>query len=969
MGVWTSDQERESYIQTICEYLRAALGAQESFYVPGSLEALVRAGIAGKRQGLADKRPGPAEKRSGPVGQWSAAEGEWRGAAEKKPGTEGKRTMADCRPLVPKEMLLRAMGKTGEQADRFCSAGPSGAVYSPERADLWCEALSRVLEPGLRADSGTAGGTYFTSRPVVILMCRLALWSYLGQYVQCLGLRPSELGTMLFEDRFEISEGGRAALLRMLSGVRIIDPAVGSGAFLSGMLREIMRLRAGLGDSLSGTALRREIIDKNLFGVDREENAVETVRLILDLLADRKGRNGRIELGDSLFLNWNELFPAVMDSGGFDILLANPPYVSQERLSREYKTQLAHWFRRPPWGLKADGRRDIFVYFYALAGKLLKTGGVGTFITSSAWLDVEYGVGLQNYLLDNFRLPLILDSSRERWFSGAAINTAVVVLQRNWALNPEGQGSGNGVLSERKRKDEDVTKKAGTFNGLKMSGDSNGPKTGDDVGCTAFVTLYRKLAEIPGLGSGRFCSGSRVAEILGAALCGRLSEFNEGKKTNFVSPAPLFCRNSVACPPFAVRTGDAAAQGTASAAGSAAGQAAGLGAASAAITGTGSDTDSAAGLGAISGPGSATGQAAGTDAILGTSSSTGPAADSAAISGPGSATGQAVASNACPATASDAVSDSPHCLRITLAALAGLRAGIGKWGRFLRAPQVYFELAETAGSKFQPLGTIAQVKRGFTTGWNEFFYIRTGQDCQVEPEHLRQVLKSPRETPGFRVDPAKLNTRVVLLSGELADLGPGARSYIGWGESAGGPERPTLAVRKPWWALPVKEFPVLGFRRFFFEKFNLPYLPEDILVDQTFYGIYYAGDPLVLAAILNSTVAWLFIELHGRTALGEGALQYSVGEAEGLPILDPATLGPDERNKLSQAFVNLAQRNVLNLREELAAPDRRKLDDLVLQGLGVGNQGQRDILQKQVAEGFGRLVEARLQKSATNLEP
>ncbi|MFH0939774.1 MAG: hypothetical protein V1899_10935, partial [Planctomycetota bacterium] len=48
----------------------------------------------------------------------------------------------------------------------------------------------------------------------------------------------------------------------------------------------------------------------------------------------------------------------------------------------------------------------------------------------------------------------------------------------------------------------------------------------------------------------------------------------------------------------------------------------------------------------------------------------------------------------------------------------------GKWGRFLRAPEIYFRLLEKYGKRFVHLGEIAEVRRGITSGCDAFFMPR-----------------------------------------------------------------------------------------------------------------------------------------------------------------------------------------------------------------------------------------------------
>jgi hypothetical protein len=64
-----------------------------------------------------------------------------------------------------------------------------------------------------------------------------------------------------------------------------------------------------------------------------------------------------------------------------------------------------------------------------------------------------------------------------------------------------------------------------------------------------------------------------------------------------------------------------------------------------------------------------------------------------------------------------------------------------KWGKYLRGPQIYFKVLEKGRGKLVPLKAIASIRRGFTTGANEFFYL-TKKDV-LEEGIEREFWRSP----------------------------------------------------------------------------------------------------------------------------------------------------------------------------------------------------------------------------------
>ncbi len=78
----------------------------------------------------------------------------------------------------------------------------------------------------------------------------------------------------------------------------------------------------------------------------------------------------------------------------------------------------------------AEGRSDLYVYFYARAMQLLKPSGMHVFICSNSWLDVGFGGKLQKYLLENAHILAIYDSALERQFASADVNTIISILRK-----------------------------------------------------------------------------------------------------------------------------------------------------------------------------------------------------------------------------------------------------------------------------------------------------------------------------------------------------------------------------------------------------------------------------------------------------------------------------------------------------------------------------------------------------------
>ncbi len=157
------------------------------------------------------------------------------------------------------------------------------------------EMLGRIFESMLPEHERGEKGTFYTPRSIVHYMCRESLKEYLSSSTSV----PRYKILKLIEKKKtkELSFSETKSLYNALKTVKILDPAVGSGAFLVGMMREIIRLRKPLGEKLgiklTSAQLKREIIKSNLYGIDIETEAIEIakLRLWLSLVVDEELKN------------------------------------------------------------------------------------------------------------------------------------------------------------------------------------------------------------------------------------------------------------------------------------------------------------------------------------------------------------------------------------------------------------------------------------------------------------------------------------------------------------------------------------------------------------------------------------------------------------------------------------------------------------------------------------------------------
>lgn len=296
-----------------------------------------------------------------------------------------------------------------------------------------------------------------------------------------------------------------------------------------------------------------------------------------------------------------------------------------------------------------------------------------------------------------------------------------------------------------------------------------------------------------------------------------------------------------------------------------------------------------------------------------------------------------------------------------------------KWGQYLRGPDIYFEILEKCADKLVPLREVAEIRRGFTTGINEFFYLTEDKikHWGIEREFLKPVLKSPKEFKGILIDPAKLTTKVFLCQKSKEELRregkTGTLKYIKWGEKkktkdgVPWPDVPTVRSRKPgWWALQSQELPQLVWVKGYDKVFREGFSQVGFFADQQLYPIYPTESFVtndLLSTLMNSTLFFMSVELGGRIPFGDGVLWTTVEEATEYSII-PRVDGLSETRKLElqKSFMSLLTRPIKAIFEEVKMLDRQKLDRIVLEALSLDPKKYL----KPLYDGLCELVRERL---------
>ena len=168
--------------------------------------------------------------------------------------------------------------------------------------------------------------------------------------------------------------------------------------------REVVRLQ--IEEAINEAKEEREALGKDPKARKTALNkADERVLRLQDLLVNVESTD--FAMAQKPFL-WPIAFPEVLREGdanaGFDIVLANPPYVRMEKLDNEDELSYGEAFPEV-----AASRADILVYFYARALQILRPGGWLSFITSNKFMRAGYGAGIREHLPVSLRIQRVID--------------------------------------------------------------------------------------------------------------------------------------------------------------------------------------------------------------------------------------------------------------------------------------------------------------------------------------------------------------------------------------------------------------------------------------------------------------------------------------------------------------------------------------------------------------------------------
>lgn len=154
------------------------------------------------------------------------------------------------------------------------------------------EMLGRIFENLLEDNKDK--GAFYTPKEIVTYMCRESLIAYLQTDIEDEATKEAirQFVTTHDVNTLGANEKFRKQVDEALKNVKICDPAIGSGAFPMGLLKELFQCRTALEgiEQSKAAEIKKHIIQQNIYGVDIERGAVDIARLRfwLSLIVDEE---------------------------------------------------------------------------------------------------------------------------------------------------------------------------------------------------------------------------------------------------------------------------------------------------------------------------------------------------------------------------------------------------------------------------------------------------------------------------------------------------------------------------------------------------------------------------------------------------------------------------------------------------------------------------------------------------------
>ncbi|MFA5439477.1 Eco57I restriction-modification methylase domain-containing protein, partial [Dehalococcoides sp.] len=174
-------------------------------------------------------------------------------------------------------------------------------------------------------------------------------------------------------------------------------------------------------------------VEKNLFNVELFNDLEKLKPLYFNETNAKKKQEFRKQIDQLIkkLTNNNETFDFEVyfsevfhEKGGFDVVIANPPYIQlqsmQQEADRLKKMQYQSFARMG----------DIYCLFFERGYALLADGGVLSFITSNKWIRAGYGEAIRDFFATKTNPLRLIDFAGQKIFDSATVDVSIMIFEK-----------------------------------------------------------------------------------------------------------------------------------------------------------------------------------------------------------------------------------------------------------------------------------------------------------------------------------------------------------------------------------------------------------------------------------------------------------------------------------------------------------------------------------------------------------
>lgn len=241
----------------------------------------------------------------------------------------------------------------------------------------------------------------------------------------------------------------RCKSMQDLQNIKVLDPACGSGSFLVAAFDLLLKEYEKSGKDPKNPYVRASILERNIYGVDLDQQAVELARLnlllnVFDSQIKLPDLGKNIKTGNSLIsgtdkelekqfgrnwrdkkpFNWKEEFPDVFRRGGFDCVIGNPPWGANIDEYAEYFASV--------YPNSTKNHKDIYKIFIDKGISLLREGGNLGFILPNTFLYQPRYEDIKEIVNKNENFVVNLG---EHIFQNVELPSCILILEKKFGTN------------------------------------------------------------------------------------------------------------------------------------------------------------------------------------------------------------------------------------------------------------------------------------------------------------------------------------------------------------------------------------------------------------------------------------------------------------------------------------------------------------------------------------------------------